>query len=88
MRMMLHYRQCSRLWVCKTNPNYHIPEESESCFSLIEGICAFYDLEIGNDLFGNHHEAVVDYRDLANLTAWGINEKMFNLLAKYAKPKR
>lgn len=42
----------------------------------------------GNVLFENHHEAAVDYRDLANLMAWGINEKMFNLLAKYVKPKR
>lgn len=82
------FEETEKLLQSGANPNYNITEESECCFSFIEGRCAFYDLEIGNVLFENRHEAAVDYRDLANLMAWGINEKMFNLLAKYVKPKR
>lgn len=40
------------------------------------------------ELFGGSQQEAKDYRDLANLMAWGISEKMFNLLGRYSKPMR
>ena len=37
----------------------------------------------------NHlYQYKTDYRDQANLMAWDISEKMFNLLGRYSKPTR
>ena len=40
------------------------------------------------ELFGGSQQEAIDYRDLANLMAWGISERMFNLLGRYSKPMR
>lgn len=45
-------------------------------------------LSLAWELFGDSQQEAIDYRDLANLMAWGISEKMFNLLGKYSKPTR
>ena len=45
-------------------------------------------LSLAWELFGGSQQEAIDYRDLANLMAWGISEKMFNLLGRYSKPTR
>lgn len=82
------FEETEKLLQSGADPNYKIPEEGCWCFDLIEGRCAYYDLEIGHVIFGDSQQEAIDYRDLANLMAWGISEKMFNLLGRYSKPMR
>ena len=42
-------------------------------------------LSLAWELFGDSQQEAIDYRDLANLMAWGISEKMFNLFGRYSK---
>lgn len=82
------FEETEKLLQSGADPNYKIPEEGSWCFDLIEGRCAYYDLEIGHVIFEGSQQETIDYRDLANLMAWGISEKMFNLLGRYSKPTR
>ena len=45
-------------------------------------------LSLAWELFGGSQQETIDYRAPANLMAWGISEKMFNLLGRYSKPMR
>ena len=60
--------------------------QTESVDSEVEVILNL--LSLAWELFGGSQQEAIDYRDLANLMAWGISEKMFNLLGRYSKPMR
>ena len=60
--------------------------KTESVDSEVEVILNL--LSLAWELFGDSQQEAIDYRDLANLMAWGISEKMFNLLGRYSKPMR
>lgn len=79
-----NFEESKRLLQLGANPYYTIPEEGGCCFDLIEERCDFYDHELSHILLQDHSQNSLDYRDLANLLAWGANKMMFNLLCASA----
>jgi len=63
------------------NPKQKLLDDSWS-LELIESRCAYYSIELGNVLLENEkrNPMYTDYRELGNLLAWAINEKMYNIL--------
>lgn len=79
-----NFEESKRLLQLGADPNYIIPEEGSCCRSLIEGRCALCYLELSHVLLEDQSQNSLDYRDLANLLAWGTNKKMLNLLCASA----
>ena len=70
----------------QNSPDTFPIHKTESVDSEVEVI--LNPLSLAWELFGGSQQEAIDYRDLANLMAWGISEKMFNLLGRYSKPMR
>lgn len=75
-----NFEESKRLLQLGANPYYTIPEEGGCCFDLIEERCELYDFELSHILLQEQSQNTLDYRELANLLAWGVNKMMFNLL--------
>ena len=83
-----NFEETERLLKLGANPNYYIPEEQSWCFDVIAPRCTDYSTDLGDVLFADTEISPLenDYRDLAYLLAWAVNEKMYNLLCKYSNP--
>lgn len=80
-----NFKESERLLKLGANPIYKIPEEGSWCLDLVGGRCSLYCMEIGHILLEDQKQSGRDYRDLAYLLAWGLNEMMYELLSKYNK---
>lgn len=80
-----NFKEAERLLELGANPNHKIPEEGSWCLDLVGGRCSLYCMEISHILLEDQNQSSRDYRDLAYLLAWGVNEKMYKLLSKYSK---
>ena len=68
------------------NPNYYIAEATDSCCDFIGYRCADFCVDFSPVLFDDVKCNPFDSNscNLAYLIAWAVNEKMYNLLAKYS----
>ena len=80
-----NFKEAERLLKLGANPIYKTPEEGSWCLDLVGGRCSLYCMEIGHILLEDQKQSGRDYRDLAYLLAWGLNEMMYELLSKYNK---
>lgn len=80
-----NFKEAERLLELGADPNRKIPEEGSWCLDLVGGRCSLYCMEISHILLEDQNQSGRDYRDLAYLLAWGVNEMMYKLLTKYSE---